>query len=818
MGQVKFFLFLSLLLTVTAGTAHALDGDVTLLYPDDSAWTNETNAEIGFGFMLIGDKADADCTLNVNGNFYGPYLSENESGSEIFADDDFLEGANSWNITCENGTLLASETRTLNADRTAPSVTATWPDSGYSTTPGTVDFTFSYTDSYSGSADCRLETNDTESDSGTFNNDTSSSFGVSLDSGSYEWFIACTDSSGNTGVTAKRTLEIGTTAVFSADITSPENTTYEPGDIDLTFTTSESADWVGYSLDGADNVTITGSDIVNVDEGAHTIVLYANDSSGSMASDTVHFTAETEESTSSNDIDFVSPSEETYDRNYLTVNITTDDDVYWCGLSLDGGENKSMSNVSLTSWYYSLTSLGEGSHDVEVWCNDSEGWITESETFRVVISGFNINVVSPKSETYWGTDSFDVLVELNIDAFMCEFHLDSEGPALLKNYNSRAWYYNMSDVGSGTHTLIVRCNDSAGYYNSTTVPFEIDARECESNTIGVCTGSQECISNECKDIECSGCAYAEDHMCKLHECCTDDECIGVQKCVSNKCESVDCECGTIQNHTCIEYECCSNFDCDANEECNAETHSCTKMSLNLIVPESVNAGQEFTVSLYDSDYAPMEGAKIKVEYMSGVTESLTTNEQGKVMLVAKESGPVSIIADVAGYDRVTVIRDVVPGVDLTAVIIFVVLLLGGVSGFFYWKQLPPLSLRKIVKGQEVVLKVKNRSGEYIDSALILDSVPSGAFISCGLMPRVEQYGNEAHLSWFASLNAGEEITISYQAVQTSDKFMVRAGDDEYQSGSDILDIMQMLIEKLRGGAKVHAPAEDAPQSPPAQQF
>ncbi|MBT0159480.1 hypothetical protein G4O51_05800 [Candidatus Bathyarchaeota archaeon A05DMB-2] len=74
-------------------------------------------------------------------------------------------------------------------------------------------------------------------------------------------------------------------------ILSPENETYETGDLPLNFTVNEPVKWVGYSLDGKENVTVTGnSTITNLTNGFHSITVYANDPSGNMGtSQTMNF-------------------------------------------------------------------------------------------------------------------------------------------------------------------------------------------------------------------------------------------------------------------------------------------------------------------------------------------------------------------------------------------------------------------------------------------------------------------------------------------------------------------------------------------------
>jgi N-acetylneuraminic acid mutarotase len=72
---------------------------------------------------------------------------------------------------------------------------------------------------------------------------------------------------------------------------SPQNITYSSGNISLVFTTNKPVAWQAYSLDGQQNVTITGNDtLTNMTNGLHTITVYANDTFGDMgASQTITF-------------------------------------------------------------------------------------------------------------------------------------------------------------------------------------------------------------------------------------------------------------------------------------------------------------------------------------------------------------------------------------------------------------------------------------------------------------------------------------------------------------------------------------------------
>ena len=72
---------------------------------------------------------------------------------------------------------------------------------------------------------------------------------------------------------------------------SPKNATYVPIDLTLEFTVSKQTSWLGYSLDGETNVTITGNiTLPNLSYGSHKIQVYATDLVGhNRASETIYF-------------------------------------------------------------------------------------------------------------------------------------------------------------------------------------------------------------------------------------------------------------------------------------------------------------------------------------------------------------------------------------------------------------------------------------------------------------------------------------------------------------------------------------------------
>jgi hypothetical protein len=88
------------------------------------------------------------------------------------------------------------------------------------------------------------------------------------------------------------TYESESTVFFRVDtipqnitIIEPENTTYTPSEVPLSCLIDEPASWVGYSLDGQENVTVTGNmTLPKVSLGQHNLTIFASDAFGNYAS------------------------------------------------------------------------------------------------------------------------------------------------------------------------------------------------------------------------------------------------------------------------------------------------------------------------------------------------------------------------------------------------------------------------------------------------------------------------------------------------------------------------------------------------------
>jgi hypothetical protein len=111
-----------------------------------------------------------------------------------------------------------------------------------------------------------------------------------LSEGEHTVKIYVNDTFGNTASSKTVHFSVDTLTPKIA-ILFPENRTYGETDIKSAFTVDEPVSWMGYSLNGQDNVTITGNITLAVlPEGSHNITFYAVDLVGnSGASETVYF-------------------------------------------------------------------------------------------------------------------------------------------------------------------------------------------------------------------------------------------------------------------------------------------------------------------------------------------------------------------------------------------------------------------------------------------------------------------------------------------------------------------------------------------------
>jgi len=164
------------------------------------------------------------------------------------------------------------------------------------------------------------------------------------------------------------------------NVLSPENKTYTSNDIPLVLSVNRPTIWMGYSLDGVANVTVTGDvELYDLSEGEHRLTVYANDTFGNMVSSSnVTFFVDTFAPL----ILVFSPENRTYGESDIQSAFTVDEPVTWMGYSLDGQDNVTVTgNVTLAV-------LSQGSHNITFYAIDAVGNTGASNTVYFEITPF----------------------------------------------------------------------------------------------------------------------------------------------------------------------------------------------------------------------------------------------------------------------------------------------------------------------------------------------------------------------------------------------------------------------------------------------
>jgi len=202
----------------------------------------------------------------------------------------------------------------------------------------------------------------------------------------------------------------------TVSLSSPENKTYTVNDVSLTFFVGESTSWVGYSLDAQANVTIIGNTtIAELPEGSHSIVIYANDSSGnSWFSNTLYFTIDTVPP----NISILSPENKTYTTTDILLSLKVNEATSRIKYSLDGKANVTIAGNT------TLTGLSDGLHILTVYSTDAAGNTGTSKTSFSITQTTNIIQYQSFEEGFgdWVSDA-DVPLDPNNPGQPVEWHI-----------------------------------------------------------------------------------------------------------------------------------------------------------------------------------------------------------------------------------------------------------------------------------------------------------------------------------------------------------------------------------------------------------
>jgi hypothetical protein len=143
---------------------------------------------------------------------------------------------------------------------------------------------------------------------------------------------------------------------------------------------------MGYSLDCQSNVTVNGeTKLIGLSQGAHSIVIYANDSLGNMgSSNTVFFSVDTIPP----NIVILLPRNQSYGSTDIQLTFTVNKAVTTLAYSLDGQDNITIiGNVTLPA-------LSNGSHRLTVYATDEVGNVGSKTVYFNITPFPTITVVA----------------------------------------------------------------------------------------------------------------------------------------------------------------------------------------------------------------------------------------------------------------------------------------------------------------------------------------------------------------------------------------------------------------------------------------
>src|SRR5271157_2768016 len=217
---------------------------------------------------------------------------------------------------------------------------------------------------------------------------------------------------------------------------------------------------IWYKLDGGAPVDMPTNTTIAISDGTHTIVFYANETSGAITSVTRSFTVDSTAPV----IIVQSPTpSQIFGNSLVSLGITATDtnlDKTW--YTLDNGSMVLMPvNTTIT--------VADGMHSITFYANDTLGHVNSvSRAFSVDTTAPTITVQSPVASQVFGASQVPLTAtfsDSNLDKTW--YRLDN-GSTVLMPVNTTI------TVADGMHSITFYANDTLGHVNSVTRSFIVD--------------------------------------------------------------------------------------------------------------------------------------------------------------------------------------------------------------------------------------------------------------------------------------------------------------------------------------------------------
>ena len=303
--------------------------------------------------------------------------------------------------------------------------------------------------------------------------------------GTYTVRYAVQDGAGNSA-TANRTVNVVVQTNQTSDTTaptivvhSPLNTTYTQSAILLNMSASDvsgiSARW--FAVDGGSSVSYISPATITFANGSHTVIFYANDTSGNIASSSVTFNVNLiapPADTTPPTIIINSPRNITYSAGTILVNasVTDNNAVNAVWFVHDGVTTVYTAPVTML--------FSDGSHTITFYANDTSGNVnTAAITFNVDLDITQLDTTPPSIQYVPPTASADAVlrqnyIEINVTASdenlstITTRLFNSSHALIAENVSDRSpFYVKHTGLNDGVYYYNATANDMAGNSNST---------------------------------------------------------------------------------------------------------------------------------------------------------------------------------------------------------------------------------------------------------------------------------------------------------------------------------------------------------------
>jgi putative lipoic acid-binding regulatory protein len=281
---------------------------------------------------------------------------------------------------------------------------------------------------------------------------------------------------------------IDTTAP-SVVIDNPTATTYTTSQVDINATiidTTSSVDTVLAEIDNTVNITLVlyggnlyFNDTYLFSDGAHTIIIFANDTEGNMNStESVTFTIVT----NAPNVTIQYPTTTTYTNSQVDINVTVIESttsVDTVLAEIDNSVNITLVFDSGNLFINETYIFPDGIHTIRIFANNTEGFMnsTETVTFTVDTTAPSVNIQHPMTTSYNNSqvDINATIIEAASSISTVLAEIDNTINITLVLFSGNLYFNDSYIFSEGNHTVIIFANDSLGFMNSTeSITFTVD--------------------------------------------------------------------------------------------------------------------------------------------------------------------------------------------------------------------------------------------------------------------------------------------------------------------------------------------------------